>query len=455
MVAKFETDLWRRSKSMLGVAAGVVGHELKHQVVSRMSASDKLGIAELKTRIEQAKVLAEGFGRLKGAFMKAGQMLSIDASDLLPPEALEILSKLQGQADPIDFAIMREVLERELGNEKLSRISELDETAVASASIGQVYRARAFGEPVAIKVQYPGISESIDADVDLLEKLGSSWLALSRRKIDASGTFEELRTMLKLEADYERERYYLERFGQLLQADPRFDVPRSVPELCTARVLTMSWASGTSLNDWIRSAPVQEERLILARTALDLYCLEFFTWGVVQTDPNFGNFLVRTAERQLVLLDFGASVEYDDQFRTRYIELLRAVARGNRHQISEHGIGFELMDERESSATKELFVDMLLSAAEPFDRGSQPFNFRDADYAARSSDIVRRFVTSLRFSPPPRRLIFLHRKLGGLFQLLKRLDVALDLAPYWDQMLAGFEPRTHSPAGPAFGNRQG
>ncbi|HYP74446.1 MAG TPA: AarF/ABC1/UbiB kinase family protein [Polyangiaceae bacterium] len=455
MVAKFETDLWRRSKSMLGVAAGVVGHELKHQVVSRMSASDKLGIAELKTRIEQAKVLAEGFGRLKGAFMKAGQMLSIDASDLLPPEALEILSKLQGQADPIDFAIMREVLERELGNEKLSRISELDETAVASASIGQVYRARAFGEPVAIKVQYPGISESIDADVDLLEKLGSSWLALSRRKIDASGTFEELRTMLKLEADYERERYYLERFGQLLQADPRFDVPRSVPELCTARVLTMSWASGTSLNDWIRSAPVQEERLILARTALDLYCLEFFTWGVVQTDPNFGNFLVRTAERQLVLLDFGASVEYDDQFRTRYIELLRAVARGNRHRISEHGIGFELMDERESSATKELFVDMLLSAAEPFDRGSQPFNFRDADYAARSSDIVRRFVTSLRFSPPPRRLIFLHRKLGGLFQLLKRLDVALDLAPYWDQMLAGFEPRTHSPAGPAFGNRQG
>jgi len=426
---------------MLGVAAGVVGHELKHQVVSRLSGSDKLGIAELRTRIDQAKVIAEGFGRLKGAFMKAGQMISIDASDLLPPEAIEILSKLQGQADPIDFAIMRDVLERELGPEKLSLLSELDETAVASASIGQVYRARAFGAPVAVKVQYPGISESIDADVDLLEKLGSSWLALSRRKIDASGTFEELRTMLKLEADYARERHYLERFGQLLRADARFDVPRSVPDLCTPRVLTMSWAGGTGLNDWIRSAPSREERVVLARTALDLYCLEFFTWGVVQTDPNFGNFLVRPAERQLVLLDFGASVEYDDEFRTRYVELLRAVARGNRQQVAEHGIGFELMDERESSATKELFVDMLLSAAEPFERHAQPFSFRNADYAARSSDIVRRFVTSLTFSPPPRRLIFLHRKLGGLFQLLKRLDVDLDLAPYWEQMLAGFEPR--------------
>jgi len=426
---------------MLGVAAGVVGHELKHRVVSRLSSNDKLGIAELKTRIEQAKVMAEGFGRLKGAFMKAGQMLSIDASDLLPPEALEILSKLQGQADPIDFAIMREVLERELGPERLSSISELDETAVASASIGQVYRARAFGEPVAIKVQYPGISESIDADVDLLEKLGASWLALSRRKIDASGTFEELRTMLKLEADYTRERYYLGRFGELLRSDPRFDVPRSFPSLCTPRVLTMSWADGESLNDWIRSQPAREERSFFARTALDLYCLEFFTWGVVQTDPNFGNFLVRAEERQLVLLDFGASVEYDDDFRTRYVELLRAVARGDRRQIAARGVGLELIDERESAETKDLFVDMLLNSAEPFERSAQPFNFRNADYAARSSDSVRRFVSSLVFSPPPRRLIFLHRKLGGLFQLLKRLDIELDLAPYWEQMLSGFEPR--------------
>ena len=424
---------------MLGVAAGVVGHELKHQVVSRFSAGDKLGLAELKTRIEQAKVIAEGFGRLKGAFMKAGQMLSIDASDLLPPEAVEILSKLQGQAEPIDFATMRAVLERELG-EKLSLFSELDETAVASASIGQVYRARAFGEAVAIKVQYPGISQSIDADIDLLEKLGSSWLALSRSKIDASGTFEELRSMLKLEADYTRERFYLDRFGELMRDDGRFAVPHSLPELCTERVLTMSWAVGKGLNEWIRSAPSSEERSWLARTALDLYCLEFFSWGIVQTDPNFGNFLIRAPERQLVLLDFGATIEYDAEFRAQYVELLRAVAAGNRRRIAEHGIRFGLIDERESTATRELFVDMLLGAAEPFERHLQPFSFRNAEYAARSSDVVRRFVRSLAFSAPPRRLIFLHRKLGGLFQLLRRLDVELDLSPYWDQMLRGTTP---------------
>ncbi|MEO7033018.1 MAG: AarF/ABC1/UbiB kinase family protein [Polyangiaceae bacterium] len=440
-MAKLEVNLWRRSKSVLGVAAGVVGHELKHQLTSRWAASEKLGMAELKTRIEQAQVIAEGFGRLKGAFMKAGQLLSIDASDLLPPEAIEILSKLQGQAEPIDFEIMHAVLERELGSEKLSLLTDLEPAAVASASIGQVYRANAFGAPVAVKVQYPGIAESIDADIDLLEKLGSSWLSLARRKIDASGTFEELRTMLKLEADYERERRYLERFRELLKEDARFWVPRSVPELCTARVLTMDWAAGMSLNAWIASAPARELREWFGRTALDLYCSEFFKWGVVQTDPNFGNFLIRPEARQIVLLDFGATIEYDDEFRARYAELLRAVASGDRARIADQGVEFELIDARESEETRGLFVEMLLSAAQPFERHAQPFSFKNAEYAARSTALGRRFVSALTYSPPPRRLIFLHRKLGGLFQLLKRLDVELDLHPYWEQMLAGVEPR--------------
>jgi aarF domain-containing kinase len=439
-VAKLEVKLWKRSKSMLGVAAGVMGHELKHQFSSRLAATEKLGMAELKTRIEQAKVIAEGFGRLKGAFMKAGQMLSIDASDLLPPEALEILSKLQGQAEPIDFAVMHGVLERELGPEKLALLTELNEVAIASASIGQVYRANAFGASVAVKVQYPGISESIDADIDMLEKLGQSWLALSRRKIDASGTFEELRSMLKLEADYTRERQYMERFAELLKDDARFAVPRSVPELSTQRVLTMSWESGVPLNAWIQSTPPRAERELFGRTALDLYCLEFFKWGLVQTDPNFGNFLIRPEKRQIALLDFGASVEYEHAFRTRYVELLRAVASGNRSRIAEQGIDFELLDARESDATRTLFVDMLLASAEPFAPSRQPFGFRNAEYTARSNELVRSFVTALKFSPPPRRLIFLHRKLGGLFQLLKRLDIELDLTPYWDQMLGDIRP---------------
>ena len=431
------TGLWSRSRSMLALTAGVAGHELKHKVRARLASADKLGLSELRARVEQAKLLAQSLGRLKGAFMKAGQLLSIDASDLLPPEATEILSALQGQAEPVDFAIIRGVLEKELGAERLAALSDLEQRPVASASIGQVHRARAFGMPVAVKVQYPEIAASIDADVALLEKLAGSWLALSGREIDLAGTFDELRSILHFETDYVRERVYLERYGELVGRDGRFEVPRAVPSLSTAKVLTMSWADGIPLGDWVRSAPPRADRIRFAKAVLDLYCLEFFQWGVVQTDPNFGNFLIRPEDPTIVLLDFGATIEYEAEFRTRYVELLRAVATGVPRRIVDAGVAFGLIDPRESLDTKGLFVEMLMSSAEPFNQSGQPFAFRGADYAARSQSVVKSFVRSLRFSPPPRHLIFLHRKLGGLFQLLKRLDVELDLSPYWEQMLGG------------------
>lgn len=418
------------------MAAGVASKELGHRLRTGLAATaERVAASELKTRVEQAMLVAENLGRLKGAFMKAGQLLSLDATDYLPPEASEILSRLQGQAEPVAFDVIRGVLEAELGT-SLARLDALEESPAASASIGQVHRARVDGRAVAVKIQYPGIAESIDADIGLLEKLGTSWLTMTRRPIDVEQVFEELRTILHLEADYERERQYLERFAERLATEPRFEVPRTFPELSTKRVLTMSWEDGVPLGAWIAKGPSFERRESIGRALLDLYCLEFFEWGMVQTDPNYGNFLVRSDERTLCLLDFGATVEYEPAFRERYVDLLRTVARGNEQAIVDAGIAFELLDAREPRETRELFAAMMKSSMEPFERHRQPFLFRDADYAVRSRDVGLAFVRSLRFSPPPRRLLFLHRKLGGLFQLLRRLDLRLDLVPYWERMVS-------------------
>lgn len=426
-----------RSQALLSLTAGIAKNELKHRIQSRFGEAELAGVSEIRARIAQAKLLAENLGRLKGAFMKAGQLLSIDASDIFPPEAIEILSKLQGQAESIDFEVIRRVLEDELGEETLRQFTQFEQAPVASASIGQVHRAQAFGADVAVKIQYPGIAASIDADIALLAGLARSWLSLTRRGIELAPTFDELSTILHWETDYVRERRYMERFASLLATDPRFEVPQSVPSLSTAKVLTMSWAKGISLDPWMRTAPSLDDRRDFAESMLDLYCSEFFEWGVVQTDPNFGNFLIRPAERRIVLLDFGATVEYETEFRRGYVDLLRCVATGSRRRIIEEGIGFGLIDKRESDAAFELFVEMLLVSVDPFQSANQPFAFGDASYATRSLDIVKRFVKSLRYSPPPRRLLFLHRKLGGIFHLLKRLDVQMNLSPYWDKMVAG------------------
>jgi len=428
--------MWSRSKEVLSLAAGVAGQELKRSLQSKLTRSaERLVKVDLAARVAQATLLAESLGRLKGAFMKAGQLLSIDASDVLPPEAQRVLASLQGEAEPVAFSVLRRVLLDDLGEDKLMMFESLDERAAASASIGQVHRGVVHGIQVALKVQYPGVRETIDADLELVHKLARGWLSISRRPIDLKGTFEELAKILHLEADYTRERGFMERFGELLADDPRFVVPQSFPKLCSGRVLTMTWEEGLVLGAWAQRSPPREDRQRVATALLDLYCKEFFEWGLVQTDPNFGNFLIRDGAREIVLLDFGATVFYDEVFRRQYVELLRAMSSGSDAEVVAVGIENGLLDAREDAETREIFTSMMRVSLEPFRLARQPFSFADADYAARSRETVLRFTERLRFSPPPRDLLFLHRKLGGLFQLLKRLDVTLDLSPYWERMV--------------------
>jgi aarF domain-containing kinase len=430
-----KTGLWSRSSRILGMAAKVAGHEVRHGVRKRLASSaDKLAGAELRTRIAQAKIITENLSELKGAVMKAGQLLSIDASDILPEEATEILSKLQGKADPVDFSLLYEVLLDDLGHERLGRLEGLNPEAAASASIGQVHRASIRGQPVAVKIQYPGIAKSIDSDMKMMGKLADSWLTLTRSRIDIEETLEEMRLILHLEADYVRERVHLEEYRERLGDDRRFVVPKTYAELCGERVLTMSWEDGHALKDWIAAGPSREQRVAFARAVLDLFCKEFFEWGFVQTDPNHGNFLVRDDGR-IVLLDFGATLRYDETFRRDYVELLKIIASKDVNATVQAGIEFGIFDPREPELPRRLFAEMLFSSMQPFEAQMQPFEFRDDAYAARSREIATRFTRSLEFSPPPRKLLFLHRKLGGIFQLLRRLNVTLDLQPYWAKMV--------------------
>lgn len=420
----------------MGVAAHVAGHEARHRVRQRLERSaDALGAHRLSTTMRQAEALVSGLSDLKGAVMKAGQLLSIDASDLLPPEAVELLGRLQSHAEPVPFESLRAVLEEDLGPGWPALLTDLDPRAAAAASIGQVHRARYEGRSVAVKIQYPGVAQSIDSDLAMLHRISGSWLALTGRKIDLEQVFEEMRSVLHQEADYVQEGLHMERFRADLAGRPEYVVPTPMPAVSSARVLTASWEDGVPLRELLTPEAPPELTRWLATTLLDLYCLEFFELGLVQTDPNPGNFLVRPEPRQLVLLDLGATLAYDDLFRLRYLALLEVIGRGRRAEVVAAGVEQGMLDPREAPETKDMFAELLLSAVEPFLAQRQPFDFSDADYAARTRDVGQAFVKALRYSPPPRELVFLHRKLGGLFNIIKRMGVRLDLAPYWARMV--------------------
>ena len=421
---------------LLGLAAKVGSRELTQNIKDQFSRGvEEISSGRLKTRIEQAKLIAEHLSQLKGAAMKAGQLLSLDGADFFPPEAVEILSKLQGKAEPVDWGIVRGVLEEDLGEEKISQLKGLTIVPEASASIGQVHRARVGDKEVAVKIQYPGIADSIDSDLKILKTLAQSLLTVTGRKVELDETFDELRLVLHQEANYELELKHMQEYRTLMGNDPAFIIPVPVPEFSTKRVLTMSWERGITLQDWMKTNPSLEDRNSIGRRLLDLYCREFFEWGLVQTDPNYGNFMIRPDTKQLVVLDFGATLRYTPEFRRGYVNLLRVIDSRDPEAIVRASIDFGLISEKEGPESRKLLADMMILSLEPFASNAKAFDFKDADYSRRTREATQAFAQSLRFSPPPRKLIFLHRKLGGIFAFLKRLEAEIDVAPYWKQMV--------------------
>lgn len=424
-----------RSRELASLAARIGGRQIGLRLNSALS---KTGPTDrLRVQIEQATELVRSLGRLKGAAMKVGQLLSLEGADFLPPEVLEILSQLRDSGSALPEAVARKSLANELGEAALKRFESLDLHPIASASIGQVHRARCDGHELAIKLQFPGIAETIDADLAVLRRSLSGFLALSRREIPIDGLFEELESLLKQETDYRREADSLERYARELKncGAQNYVLPSVYREFTTGRVLTMSFERGLRIPDWLRLNPSQKERDQYGQLVLDLYHLEFFRIGLVQTDPNFSNFLVRPDEGKLVLLDFGAVREYTTEFRHDYIELLKLMRGGSDAQLLEKSVAMELVSPLESDECRAAFVRMLRLSVEPFRAERQPFVFADADYSKEVRNATVAFTGMIRHSPPPRSLIFLHRKLGGIFNLLKTLEARLDLGPYWESLV--------------------
>ncbi len=408
--------------------------------------SINIGVKELKSgslhsRIEQAKVLAQSLTQLRGAAMKAGQLISIEMADYFPPEAAEVLAQMQNQATSSSYEVIQKILIQELGSKKFNSITKIDQKAVASASIAQIHRAVWENQNIALKIQHEGVIQSIDSDLSIIKKLSETFCKLTQREIDLTPLFNELKEVLIQETDFLQEAHFLNEYkNKIASMDEKYKIfystPSVISELTTKRVLAMSWEEGETITHWMRTLPSMNDRNDLAHLILNLYCHEFFVWGLVQTDPNFSNFLIRKTDNnlKLVLLDFGSTRHYDNIMVNQYIELMRSVQSRNSAKIISEAIDFGMINEKESTAAKELFVKMMFLAIEPFETNGE-FDFANSDYAKRSQGVIFEFVKSLKYSPPPHRIIFLHRKLAGIFSLLKKLEIKLNITSYWDFMI--------------------
>ena len=404
----------------------------------------ELQSGDLSSRVEQAVLIAKSLSQLKGAAMKVGQLLSLDLDDYFPPEAVEVLSQLQNSAISQPFEEIERVINSEIKGPNRKLITDISRIPIGVASVGQVHRARMAQRDIVLKVQYPKVAESVDADLRILKTLASSFCQLSGRKMNLDDLFKEFKFILEQELDYSLEagfqREFSEKIVNLNQSSVcQFRVPEIFQELSGRKVLAMSYEPGLTIRHWLIQNPTRRDKDQVALAILDLYFHEFFEWGLVQTDPNWGNFLIdkKKSEISLALLDFGATRRYSAEFVKKYIAILDLASQKKTKAFRELAVDMAFIDSRESEAAFLAFEEMLKTAIKPFFKqssGSTFFDFSDRNHTLESQAAVKALSRELVYSPPPYSLVFLHRKLAGVYSILKSLEVKLDISPYWQMM---------------------
>jgi aarF domain-containing kinase len=280
------TTAFGRATKLLGAGAAFLGREIAVRSLEAVAALSE--DSKLKNRLEQARGLVEALSQLKGAAMKTGQLLSLEFSDLLPPEITEILRTLHDSSTFMPFEQVEKILRKELGEVLFADLRNISNIPISSASIGQVHSAELHGQKVAIKVQFPGVDKSIGADLALVRKAAESILWVQNKKVPLDSFFEECERVLKQEVDYKKEAKFIHKFGELVGDHEYYLVPKVFEEYSTRRVLILSFMEGQRLGDWLKSNRSEAENLKFAERVLELLFLEFFEWGAVQTDPNLG-----------------------------------------------------------------------------------------------------------------------------------------------------------------------
>lgn len=369
-----------------------------------------------------AEKLVSTLGELKGAAMKLGQALSMDP-DLLTPEVRQVLARLQNQAPAMSYDMVARVVREELGAPPEERFREFSREPLAAASLGQVHRAvLEDGRAVAVKVQYPGIAESMAHD---LENVGMVVGAVSKasRLMDGSAYFQEFRGELLLELDYRREAALAEGFARSVAPLEDLYVPAVVHSHSAGRVLTLELLEGPTLKDWVVTGASNEERFRVARQLIRATYGPFFGAGEIHADPHPGNYIVMPDGR-LGLLDFGSIKRFTPRFVDANRRMFQQAVRLEPMDVLGLSLEVGFTTELPGEETAALIREVLHIAGRPM--RLTPYDYGTCEI---SKDLRNHFARNaprfLKVKPPAEAVMFF-RATGGLAQNLRLIGARGD-----------------------------
>ncbi|MFD3284122.1 ABC1 kinase family protein [Alteromonas macleodii] len=416
----------------LGSLAGRIAGNVVSQGAGQLLKGEKPALSSLLLTPKNISNIADQLASMRGAAMKLGQLISMDAGDFLPEELAVILGRLRDDADPMPKDQLIVTLNQSWGEKWQDDLLYFSFAPIAAASIGQVHKVITMdGRMLAVKVQYPGVKKSIDSDVDNVATL-IKLTGLVPKSLDINPLLQEAKAQLHQEADYVREADMLNRYRALVEStdilckgNNAFVIPQTFAPLTTSTVLAMDFIEAQDL-DALLNEP-QDVRDAVMTALMTLFFNEIFHFKLLQSDPNLANYQFKPDTKEIVLLDFGATRDVPDAISAQYQALLNSAAANDRAMMQQAAFRIGLIDESHSQTQVDAVINIGMEACEAI-RCEGAYDFGQSDLIARLHEKGMALTMEHNFwHTPPVDALFIHRKLGGLFLLAKRLKAKVDM----------------------------
>ena len=387
---------------------------------------------EAKTRLNEnnAEDIYDGLKQLKGSALKVAQMLSMEKS-ILPKAYVEKFSLSQFSVPPLSPALVLKTFKTYFGKNPNEIYDKFDSVSVNAASIGQVHKAEKGGKKLAVKIQYPGIAQSISSDLSLVKPIAIKMFNI--RGKDSDKYFKEVENKLVEETNYILEIEQSQAIVEACKHIPNLKFPEYYPELSSDRIITMDWMNGVHLSQF--STDDQEVSTKLGQSLWDFYMFQIHNLKKVHADPHPGNFLI-SPENELIVIDFGCMKTIPNDFYVPYFELAKKENISNPAYFEEKLFQLEILraddSKEELDFFRAMFHEMLSLFTEPFN--NENFDFSDEVFFRKISNLGAKYAKSTELknmngNRGSKHFIYINRTFFGLYNLmhdLKAKDVKIN-----------------------------
>lgn len=401
------------------------------------SMATKIGINTLGSRVKQvwkneedkklheknSKIIFDALSKLRGTALKFAQLLSLEDM-MLTEEYKKQLNKSTYRVKPLNRAVVRKTIKSELGEYPEDIFVTFDTLAFAAASLGQVHQAEdSEGNQLAIKMQYPGIDETLEHDIGMIKTVYS--MVTHSPLLD--DLLEEVGTIISTEVDYTAEAEHIEWFRERM-GHLDIIIPKVFPHYSSDKVLAMEYLEGKHLDAWLSTKPSQELRNAMAQQLFDLYSYSFFELKTFQADSNIGNYLFTDGEK-IAFLDFGCIKSVPENFPRAIVDLVRASIVEDKEAMRQAYTDLGMLTESDEAFEQyyeSVFVPYATWTAAPYREAHFHFSLEN-NFAASIIEQNLIMGRAKEFKVQNSNYVYFARGLYGLYKIFEEMDVTIEM----------------------------